>query len=295
MHGEDTPTTLLPPPEELFKDDLEPQPETVQSAPGNQDNIPLMGPPPAPTPAPVPPTRLPRELCNLQSDLAPHLLEPGNRPTGRERMNLMLDDYDLIKNSLPDFAFITALVSETIHECYENNEDNKDKATVDEPKTFQEAWNNPNQDHQLKWREAIKKELRDMINRRVFQKVKRSSMPTGKRCVKNKWVFKVKRNGIFRAQLVACGYSQIPGVDFQEHFAPVVNDTSYRIMIAIMIMMGLKAKIVDIETAFLHGDLEEEIYMDAPEGIGATEDEVVKLEQMIYGFIYGPDDLIFLF
>ena len=56
-------------------------------------------------------------------------------------------------------------------------------------------------------------------------------------------------------------------------------------MIAVMMMMGLKAKIVDIETAFLHGDLEEEIYMDAPEGIGATEDEVVKLEQTIYGLV----------
>ena len=56
-------------------------------------------------------------------------------------------------------------------------------------------------------------------------------------------------------------------------------------MIAVMMMMGLKAKIVDIETAFLHGDLEEEIYMDAPEGIRATEDEVVKLEQTIYGLV----------
>ena len=110
-------------------------------------------------------------------------------------------------------------------------------------------------------------------------------MPIGKQCVKNKWVFKVKRNGIFRARLVACGYSQIPGVDFQEHFAPVMNDTSYRIMIAIMMMMGLKAKIVNIEMAFLHGNLEEEIYMDTPEGIGATEDKVVKLEQTIYGLV----------
>ena len=106
-------------------------------------------------------------------------------------------------------------------------------------------------------------------------------MPPGKRCIKNKWVFKVKRNGIFRARLVACGYSQIPGMDFQEHFAPVVNDTSYCIMIAVKMMMGLKAKIVNIETAFLHSDLEEEIYMDAPEGIGVTEDEVVKLNGLV--------------
>ena len=65
---------------------------------------------------------------------------------------------------------------------------------------------------------------------------------------KNKWVFKIKRNGVFQAQLVACGYSQIPGIDFQEHFTPVVNDVSYRIMIAMMMSMGMKAKIVDIET-----------------------------------------------
>ena len=56
-------------------------------------------------------------------------------------------------------------------------------------------------------------------------------------------------------------------------------------MIAMMMSMGMKAKIVDIETAFLYGDLEEETYMEAPEGIGATEDEVVKLEQTIYGLV----------
>ena len=161
-----------------------------------------------------------------------------------------MDDYDLIKNSLPDFMFVSALVSENMHECNDNDEDEKGKETVDKPKMFQEAWSNPNQDHQLKWREAIKKELRDMINCEVFQKVKQSSMPTGKRWIKNKWVFKVKRNGIFCARLVACGYSQIPGMDFQEHFAPIMNNTSYRIMIAVMMMMGLKAKIVNIEMAF---------------------------------------------
>ena len=166
------------------------------------------------------------------------------------------------------------------------NEPNAEPTELNkEPSKFREAWDHEDPEQRQKWRDAIRKELRDMTNRGVFRKVKRASMPQGKRCVKNKWVFKVKRNGVFRARLVACGYSQIPGVDFQEHFAPVVNDTSYRIMIATMMLMGLKAKIVDIETAFLHGNLEEEIYMDAPEGIGATEDEVVKLEQTIYGLV----------
>ena len=151
----------------------------------------------------------------------------------------------MLDNYLPDFAFLTALVSEAMHEHDEEDDDDKKEATnetIEEPKTFQEAWHHTDLNQQTKWREAIKKELKDMINRGVFRKVKRSTMPAEKRCVKNKWVFKVKRNGIFRARLVACGYSQIPGVDFQEHFAPVVNDTSYRIMIAVMMMMGFKGQ-----------------------------------------------------
>ena len=113
MHGEDTPTNLIPPHEdELFEEDIETQPDNVPSGQPHD---------PAPVQAPVPATaqtpRLPRELRNLQSDLAPQLLEPGNRQTGRERLNLMLDDY------LPDFAFLTALVSEAMHEHDEEDDD----------------------------------------------------------------------------------------------------------------------------------------------------------------------------
>ena len=103
--------------------------------------------------------------------------------------------------------------------------------------------------------------------------------------MKHKWVFKVKRNRIHRARLVACGYSQIPGLDFQEHFAPMLSDVSYCLMLTLKMILKLKGKICDIETAFLHGDLDEEIYMEAPKGIGASDDEVVKLEQTIYGLV----------
>jgi Reverse transcriptase (RNA-dependent DNA polymerase) len=68
----------------------------------------------------------------------------------------------------------------------------------------------------------------------------------------------IKRNGIFRARLVACGYSQIPGIDC---FAPVINDVTLRILLIIMLVWNLKGKVVDIETAFLHGELKEKIHM----------------------------------
>jgi hypothetical protein len=78
-------------------------------------------------------------------------------------------------------------------------------------------------------------------------------------CIENKWVFKIKRNGIFHARLVACGYSQVPGVDFQESFAPVINDVTFRILLIMMLTWNLKGKIVDIKTAFLHGNHKETI------------------------------------
>jgi hypothetical protein len=58
--------------------------------------------------------------------------------------------------------------------------------------------------------------------------------------------------------LVACGYSQIPGIDFNENFAPVINDVSFRIMLIAKLIWNLEASIVDVETAFLHGELQEE-------------------------------------
>jgi hypothetical protein len=60
---------------------------------------------------------------------------------------------------------------------------------------------------------------------------------------------------------VECGSSQVPGIDFTERYAPVINDVSFRIILIGMIIWNLKAKIIDIETTFLHSNLEESIFM----------------------------------
>jgi histone deacetylase 1/2 len=105
--------------------------------------------------------------------------------------------------------------------------------------------------------------------------------------VKHKWIFEIKRNGVFRARLVACGYSQVPGVDFTETYAPVVNDIMVRILIIAMMLWKFNSILVDVETAFLHGVLKkgEEIYMDCSDGMDAKDDECLMLEKMIYGLV----------
>ena len=126
-----------------------------------------------------------------------------------------------------------------------------------EPKTLQEAWHYPIENDRNNWRAAIRKEIRSMINRGVWRKTDKSKIPKNRRLIGNKWVFKIKRDGIYRARLVALGYSQIPGVDYTDSFAPVAHDVSFRIALARMVVEKLDSLVIDVETAFLYGEIDE--------------------------------------
>ena len=114
------------------------------------------------------------------------------------------------------------------------------------------------------WRAAIRKETRSMIERGVWRKTDRKRIPNNRRLIGNKWVFKIKRDGTYRARLVALGYSQIPGVDYADNFAPVAHGVSFRIPLARMMVEKLDNLVMDVETAFLNGEIDEEIFMKSP-------------------------------
>ena len=101
-----------------------------------------------------------------------------------------------------------------------------------EPKTFQEAWHNSIEKERDYGRTAIRKEIRSMIERGVWRKTDRKKIPSNRRLIGNKWEFKIKRDGAYRARLVALGYSQIPGVDYTDNFAPVAHDFSFWVALA---------------------------------------------------------------
>jgi hypothetical protein len=124
-----------------------------------------------------------------------------------------------------------------------------------------------------------------MEKKQVWEVMKKEDTPQDRRTIKCKWIFKIKRHGVFRARLVACGYSQIPGVNFSESFAPVVDDVSFRIILTAKLLWDLQASIVDVETAFLHGDLQEDIYMNVPKGMNADDNTCLLLKKTIYGLV----------
>ena len=140
------------------------------------------------------------------------------------------------------------------------------EGSINEPTIFQEAWDPPDKNEREAWRTAIKKEFSDMIKRGVWELINKTSVSAERSLIGNKWVFKQKKNGVHRARLVARGYSQVPGVDFSENYAPVVNDITMRLTLVLKMTNNWTGEIIDIETAFLYGDLEEEIYMTIPKG-----------------------------
>lgn len=115
-------------------------------------------------------------------------------------------------------------------------------------------------------------------------------LPDGRRAVGSKWTFKNKRNSdgvIYRhkSRLVAKEYTQEDGIDYEETFAPVAKMTSIRVVLAIAVAENLTFWQMDVDTAFLNGKLEEEIYMEQPEGFVDPEhpDWVCRLKRCIYG------------
>jgi len=241
-----------------------------------------------PKPTPVNAKTL-RELRRLNASFNPTAQEVLAEA---EAINAQLGRDETVANASIDTEAIDHLFS-GFQEFAFYSESNLEEAlpadekppVVDEPDTFQEAFHHPDPEQREKWRAAIHKEFRDMLKRTVWQKRLRSQIPKNRRCIKSKWVFSIKRDGTYRARIVACGYSQIPGVDFTDNYAPVVNDVTWRIMVIAMLIWGLDAIIIDVETAFLYGNLEEEIYMDLPEGMEGTAEECLLLLKSLYGLV----------
>ena len=84
---------------------------------------------------------------------------------------------------------------------------------------------------------------------------------------------------------MACGYSQIPGIDFTDIYSPVANDVTFRTVLVAKQLMKLDALIFDIETAFLLGNLDKKIYMKCPDGMVHEDDELLLLKKTIYGLV----------
>ncbi|KAK8502801.1 hypothetical protein V6N12_073851 [Hibiscus sabdariffa] len=154
----------------------------------------------------------------------------------------------------------------------------------DEPRTYQEAVASPDSE---KWLEAMRPEMDSMSENQVWTLVE---PPEGIKPIGCKWVFKKKTDmdgnvQTYKGRLVAKGFRQIHGVDYDETFSPVAMFKSIRILLAIAAFHDYEIWQMDVKTAFLNGKLEEDVYMTQPEGFVTPENagKVCKLQRSIYG------------
>ena len=120
-------------------------------------------------------------------------------------------------------------------------------------------------------------------------------LPVGKRSLPCKWIYKLKVTDSaskprYKARLVAKGFRQQEGIDFEEIFSPVVKMTTLRCVLALAAQFDMELVQMDVKTVFLHGDLQEEIYMQQPEGFEEKGKEglVCKLKKSLYGLKQAP-------
>ena len=155
-----------------------------------------------------------------------------------------------------------------------------------EPSSYEEAAN------QQVWREAMVEEYSSIIKNDVWEIVPR---PEGKSIVTSRWLYKIKHAADgniekYKARFVARGFSQIEGVDYEETFAPVARYTSIQSIISIVAEMGWSIHQMDVKTAFLNGIIQEEVYIEQPQGFEQREREthVCRLKKALYGLKQAP-------
>uniref|UniRef100_A0ACD5ZX98 Uncharacterized protein n=1 Tax=Avena sativa TaxID=4498 RepID=A0ACD5ZX98_AVESA len=156
----------------------------------------------------------------------------------------------------------------------------------EEPTSFGEA------EREDCWRRVMLDELQSIDDNNTWTL---TSLPPGHRAISLKWVFKVKKNEHghivkHKARLVAKGYVQRQGVDFEEVFAPVARLESVRLILALAAHRGWEVHHMDVKSAFLNGDLEEEVYVSQPPGFitDGHEHGVYKLHKALYGLRQAP-------
>lgn len=149
-----------------------------------------------------------------------------------------------------------------------------------EPVSYKQAQND------LKWKEAMQQEITALETNQTWEIV---LTPTHKKPIASKWVFKLKRKldetiDQYKARLVAKGFKQLEGINYTESFFPIAKLVTIRLFLAIAASHSWPVHQMDINNAYLHGFIDDELYILPPEGYTkATPSQVCKLRKALYG------------
>ena len=231
--------------------------------------------------------QVPLSCASSSRLVVPHVVEPHNNQEEQQVIDPMVNNEPIIEQP-QEIALRrsqrerkSAIPNDYVVYLHESE---NDLSVDDDPISFSQAMDCDNAD---KWLDAMKDELKSMEHNGVWDLVE---LPEGCKRVGCKWVFKTKRDSHgnlerYKARLVAKGFTQKDGIDYKETFSPVSKKDSFRIIMALVAHYDLELHQMDVKTAFLNGNLEEDVYMDQPMGfsVKGKEHMVCKLKKSIYG------------
>jgi hypothetical protein len=155
-----------------------------------------------------------------------------------------------------------------------------------EPICFEQAVGNP------KWDNAMDEEMATLDANTTWELL---ALPKDKKAIRCNWVYKVKHNADgsmskYRTRLVAKGYAQTYGIDYEETYSPIARMTTVRTIIGMAVIKGWSLHQMDVKNVFLHGDLQEEMYMEQPPSyVDQTHPNLVcRLKKTLYGLKQAP-------
>ena len=246
--------------------------------------------PPPPTPIASPPIDLPdtnntphsspsSPLPNTNTTTEPTLPTSLRKSARPKRLPLHLMDYQcdeiVHKTPYPITNFVSHSNISPLQHKYTLS-----LLTEHEPTSYAEACQ-----HDC-WVKAMQLELDALALNHTWSIV---DLPPHAKAIGSKWVYKIKRKSDgsierYKARLVAKGYNQVEGVDYFETFSPVAKMSTIRVLLAVASINHWNIHQLDVNNAFLHGDLSEDVYMKIPQGLeGIPPHKVCKLDKSLYG------------
>ena len=163
-------------------------------------------------------------------------------------------------------------------------------ATIPMPTTYQEAMRSVDA---AQWKAAMDKEMLSLKEHEVADLVPIESLPPGAKPIGSRWLYKIKATGVLKARLIVQGWGQRHGIDCGSTYAPVSRFSSQLILMAIAAERGYVVETMDVVTAFLQSQVEEDVFVRQAKGYEIVDEItgrplVMKLKKSLYGLRQSP-------